>query len=975
MTTATLIGFLNNAALLMALAVIYDVVFLRQPDPASTLPQIPLGIILGILGIGIMLNPWEVLPGVIFDTRSVLLCVTGFFFGPVTTLITVALTGGYRLILGGTGAWTGFAVIAASGAIGLAWRHLRKKDVGTVSPAELYVLGLVTHGVMLLLMLTLPRAIAWNVLSKISVPVMLVFPLGTVLLGKLMINRHRRLQSEQALAASEEKYRSLVGSMTDWVWAIDLNGVHTFSNAVVENLLGYRSNEVVGNSAFPLMHTDSRNQAEATVAEAIAQKKGWTNLELKWLHKDGSTRLFQSSAHPAFDAEGNLVGISGIDHDITERKSVERALRESEETFRNLADNSLVGIYFIQDDRFQYVNPKFAAIFGYSVAECLADIPFQALVHPDDRALVEDRVHRRESGEIESDHHTFQGLRKNGDIVEVEVFGSSIRLDQKPAAIGTVLDITASKQTARALVESEKLLRKIAENFPNSYVSIIEPDYTVGFTSGGEFKQQNLDPDTFIGLTLEQVFHDQADTVKPYYARTFRGEACAFELCIDQQYQLYRSVPIYAEDGTIPRILVVVENITQRKQLEAQLQQAQKMETIGTLAGGIAHDFNNILFPIVGHAELLKEDVPPDSPLQNSIGQIYAGSLRARDLVKQILTFSRQDNHQVKLMRIQPIIKEALKMLQATIPAPIEIKPHVQADCGVIKADPTQIHQVVMNLATNAYHAMEAEGGELEIALEQVDLDAQDVTNLNLEPGPYACIRVADTGVGMDKDVARKIFDPFFTTKKQGKGTGMGLAVVHGSVHNAGGAIRVNSAPGRGTECNVYLPVVKSTVDERTAHVAQPLPGGTERILLVDDEQAIVFMVKQTLARLGYQVTAFTDSLEALEAFRAGPDRFDVVITDLAMPKMSGDRLVAELNAVRPGIPILLCTGFSEKIPADKTAAMGITTLLMKPIVRKDLAEKIRAVLDKTANSAPGATGGRNPVPERLCRNARNHAL
>jgi len=398
-------------------------------------------------------------------------------------------------------------------------------------------------------------------------------------------------------------------------------------------------------------------------------------------------------------------------------------------------------------------------------------------------------------------------------------------------------------------------------------------------------------------------------------------------------------------------ILSITRDITEQRKLEFQLQQSQKMESIGTLAGGIAHDFNNILFPILGYTEMLLGDVPEDSPFKDSLKGIYTSALRAKDLVKQILAFSRQDNSKLKLMKIQPLVKEVLKLIRATIPTTIEIKQDINPDCGVIKADPTQIHQIVMNLATNAFHAMEKKGGELKVSLKEMEFGPLDIVNPNMVPGIYVCLTVADTGKGMDKNLTDKIFDPFFTTKPIGKGTGMGLSVVHGIVTAMGGVIQVYSEPGKGTQFHVYLPVEK-TLSEKQATISKTkIQGGTEQILLVDDEHAILTMEKRMLERLGYQVTSRTSSLEALEAFRDSPDKFDLVITDMSMPNMSGDKLSVELTKIRPGIPILLCTGFSEIMSEEKAMLLGIKGFLFKPIVMNDLAKKVREVLDKMNSS------------------------
>ena len=416
-----------------------------------------------------------------------------------------------------------------------------------------------------------------------------------------------------------------------------------------------------------------------------------------------------------------------------------------------------------------------------------------------------------------------------------------------------------------------------------------------------------------------------------------------------------QTLPITIKNRDI--VLGIARDITERKQaeiekikLENQLRQAYKIESIGTLAGGIAHDFNNILFPVLGHTEMLLHDIPIENPAHSSLKKIYAGANRAKELVKQILTFSRQEENELRLMKMQPIIKEALKLIRSTIPTTIDIKQYIRKDCGVIKADPTQIHQIVMNLATNAYHAMEKDGGELKVSLKEIELGELDLINQDMTPGAHACLTVVDTGKGMDKELINQIFDPFFTTKEKGQGTGMGLSVVHGIVNNMNGAIKVYSEPGKGTKFHIYLPVVKSLSEKQENHqTKEPIQSGTERILLVDDEDAIITVEKLMLERLGYRVTSRTSSIEALEAFRESPDKFDLVITDMAMPNMPGDKLAVELTKIRPDIPVLLCTGFSDTMSEEKAASLGINGFLVKPIVMKDLSYKIRDLLDENS--------------------------
>jgi len=392
-------------------------------------------------------------------------------------------------------------------------------------------------------------------------------------------------------------------------------------------------------------------------------------------------------------------------------------------------------------------------------------------------------------------------------------------------------------------------------------------------------------------------------------------------------------------------VIGIARDITEELILNESLKQSQKMESIGTLAGGIAHDFNNILFPIIGYTEMLLEDIPNDSPFQKSLNAIYTGALRAKDLVTQILTFSRQENREMKLLKISPIIEEALKLVRSTIPTTIKIIKDIRSDSSIVKADPTQIHQIVINLTTNASHAMADSGGELRIGIKEVIMDRHKISTPTMKLGSYVCLFVGDTGLGMPQNVKEKIFDPFYTTKEKGKGTGMGLSVVHGIVASLGGIIEVDSEYGLGTEFRVYLPIIETIQEQRIIKSEERIAGGTEKILLVDDEKDILAMEKKMLERLGYQVTSCLDSIEALEAFRSHPNEFDIVITDMAMPKMAGDKLSLGLVQIRPDIPVLLCTGFSETMSEKKAASMGIKGFLLKPIVMRDLDQKIREMI------------------------------
>ena len=359
--------------------------------------------------------------------------------------------------------------------------------------------------------------------------------------------------------------------------------------------------------------------------------------------------------------------------------------------------------------------------------------------------------------------------------------------------------------------------------------------------------------------------------------------------------------------------------------------------------------FNNILSAIMGYTEMAIQGLDNDSTIRRYLEQVFKASERARDLVKQILAFSRQSDEKQRPLRVSPIIKEVLKLLRASLPSTIKIRQDIHEDRDTVFADPAQIHQILMNLCTNAEHAMRGTQGELKVSIVPVNLERPDdlIIHHDLSPGKYLRLTVSDTGGGIDKEIIDRIFDPFFTTKKPGEGTGLGLSVVYGIVKNYGGAITAQSEVGKGTEFNVYLPLLIEVEDRQEVKVEAPIPGGKERILFVDDEAALVQLATSTLSALGYEVTGRTSSLEALELFQARPDNFDLVITDMTMPNMMGSELAQQLMRLRPDIPVILCTGFSEAMTQEKARAIGVREFIMKPIVQRQIAEAVRRVLDE----------------------------
>ncbi len=410
-----------------------------------------------------------------------------------------------------------------------------------------------------------------------------------------------------------------------------------------------------------------------------------------------------------------------------------------------------------------------------------------------------------------------------------------------------------------------------------------------------------------------------------------------------------------------PAVLTIARDITDRieaekekAKLRSQLRQAQKMEAIGTLAGGIAHDFNNILQSIFGYTEIASIHASQGKDPSEALDNILTASQRAKGLINQILSFSRQSEQEKQAVQINLIVKEVLKLIRASLPATIEIKGSNLNNDAVVEADPIQIHQVMMNLCSNAHHAMREGGGTLKVNLVNVTIDRDRAARCGgIQEGPYIELSIQDTGHGIPPEYMERIFDPYFTSKEKGEGTGLGLAVVHGIISSHGGAITVESEVGQGTTFHVLFPKLsQTTATEKAATIKKPLrQEGTERILFIDDEPALIDIGQEILSSLGYQVTSCTSSEEALTLFKSSPDAFDLIITDLTMPKMTGDLLAKEFMQIRPEIPVILFTGYSDLVSRERFNALGIRDCLMKPLTRKDLAQSIRRILD-----APEAT-------------------
>jgi len=525
---------------------------------------------------------------------------------------------------------------------------------------------------------------------------------------------------------------------------------------------------------------------------------------------------------------------------------------------------------------------------------------------------------------------------------------------------GIIEDITERERIAQKLRKSET-------RYKDLFNSITDLVFTIDLK--GRFTSANSAMHRLFGYDLEEFIGRRvSDFMKPELAPKFEHEyligikkngnyegiSCYFRKDGSKFYLEYRSALVQPDKGD-PFISGIARDVTERtaaerkiKKLQKQVLQTQKMEAIGTLAGGIAHDFNNILSAVIGYTELALFDVEEGSHLQKSLNEVLQAGKRATDLVKQILTFSRQTEHEIKPVYLNPLVKEALKMLRSTIPTSIKLKENIHNDFLTIKADPTQIHQVIVNLVTNASHAVDEDSGFIKIGLEPFILDKYpNGVYAGWETGSYAKLTIDDNGSGISKAHIDHIFDPYFTTKEKHKGTGLGLSVVHGIVNTYSGHITVSSKVSQGTTFSIYFPLAEKEVMDIATDWTGPLPTGKEHILFVDDEPAIADIQKQILKQLGYTVTMRTSSTEALEAFRSMPEKFNLVITDMAMPNITGDKLAQEIKKIRPDTPVILCTGFSEKLHIQHTS-LNIDGFLMKPADKAKMAVTIQKILETT---------------------------
>jgi len=836
--SSILIEMLNNAALLIMLSLLYDMPGIRAKDPETAFSrQVFMGFLTGLVGIAVMLNPMHFGQGIVFDTRSVLLSISGLFFGTVPVIFAMIMTAAFRLFMGGAGAWTGVAVIATSGCLGLVWRYLGQGKKEEITTGGLYLMGLAVHGAMLLWMLSLPFQTAKEVLSAISLPVLLIFPAATVLLGWVMKNRGARQRSEEHLRQSRARYEKAqkMGKVGNWEYNIQTT--EFWGSDEAKRIYGFDPDQDGFTTDEVETCIPERERVHQALVDLLEKGKDY-HLEFDIITKDTRERnTIISIAELEKDKEGKPLKISGVIQDVTTSKKAAEALQKSEERLRAIFQAARNVSFIITDmeDPDPHIlefSPGAETIFGYDKTEVIGK-PVSMLHLPRDAAKFPQAHERMRQGKT-----GFSG--------------------------------------------ETTLVRKSGEQFP----------------------------------------------------------------------ALFSTYPLFDLHGEVYAGLGVSFDVSEKQKLEAQLLQAQKMESIGRLAGGVAHDFNNMLSIILGNTEMILEDMGPNHPFAVNLSEAHHAAQRSADLTKQLLGFARKQTVEPRMLNLNDTVGAMLNMLKRLIGEDIDLAWQPMDDLWPVFMDPSQADQILVNLSVNARDAIQGTG---RVTIETANVSFDEAwcrENPGFSPGAFVMIALSDTGCGMDKTTLDHLFEPFFTTKAVGRGTGLGLANVYGIVKQNKGFINVYSELDQGTRFKIYLPCHSHRIIPAEKPVlVQATDRGRETLLLVEDEEAILRVTTLILERLGYTVLAAAGPKEAIQLAQGQGHKISLIITDVIMPEMGGRDLAVHLSALYPNLKCLFMSGYT----ADAVSHHGILDkgleFIHKPFSTQELSAKIRKILDGDKNA------------------------
>lgn len=793
----------------------------------------------------------------------------------------------------------------------------------------------------------------------------------------------RKIKTE--LLKNEARFKALMEQNPISIEIYRPDGTHQEVNHAWQELFGVKPEDTIGKYNC----LQDKQAAEAGAAKAFKNVLAGKSISIPDVEYDpalsgypeGRKRWLRSNFFPVKDDNGIVQHVVLMHEDITDRI-------KTQERYKWLVETSNEAILIVQNGFIRFHNNKLVELLGF-LPEEIQSMQYQDFVHNDDRERIIKVHQKRLNGETIDDLTRFRVTTKTGEIIWLQTNAVLVDWDDKPASLIFASDITELKNSEEKLNQYKKHLEQLVDertkDLERTNKQLAEQIEVREKTEKALFEEKSKLEAILAamkdGLTVQdrnfKVLYQneahksrQGDCAGEFCHKAYQNNDSVCKECImakcfkdgnihqheasaigkngETIYMEVTASPIKDEQGNIISGVEVVRDITDTKKLTAQLLQKQKIEAIGTLAGGIAHDFNNILTGILGYAELSLLESQKGKVDPNALNSIIEGSKRAADLVKQILTFSRQAAHEYIPLELRPLVNEAIKLLRASLPSTIKMAQEIDSDCGIVLGDATQIHQIIVNLCTNSLHAMRETGGNIDIQLHGISFDADIFREDKTIPaGHYVILSVSDTGHGMDQKTKNRIFDPYFTNKKQGEGSGLGLATVHGIVNNHRGYITVDSAPGKGTKFDIYFPVVDHK-EHYPGHVPlklADLPTLKGTVLLVDDEEIVLHLAKAILEKIGCQVKTYTNVREALEAFEKDPHAYDLVITDQTMPSLTGYEFAKKILTMRPGTPIILATGYSDLVDEKKARQAGIHTFLMKPFDLHSLSKAVSQIL------------------------------
>lgn len=755
-------------------------------------------------------------------------------------------------------------------------------------------------------------------------------------------------QTIQDLKERENHFSSLLAGIPVGLYRTDPDGQILEANPALVEMLGYddKKSLLSANSAqFYVNPEDQKEQRRILAGDGILR-----GFETELRRADGSTFWVKDSAKVVENENGRIF-FEGSLEDIDERKKTERSLIINQHNMRGILDATLETIVLIDRQGMIAAANKTASLrLGVGIKDLVGSCVYDYF--PAD--VAEDRKQKWEKVFAEGGPLFFEDSRDGRTYAQsaYPVFGNNN--DHVEHVVLFASDITKRKQAEKDSHENEVRYRQLFE-MESDAIFLIDSDT-------GKILEVNHAATAIYGYSRDEFLKMNHTDVSAEPNET-RKAALGGKTAIPIRYHKKKDGTVFPVEITATHLvwkdhnahIAAIRDITfriqeqeKRIELEKRLNQSHKMEAIGTLAGGIAHDLNNILSVIIGNTELAIFDLPKWSSAQENLKGVRDATLRARDLIKQILLFAHQKEEPISNIRVEPIVKESLKMLRSSIPTTVHMKDQIKGNLPSIYSNPSQIQQIIINLCTNAAQAMEDEGGTINFSLDGFDLELPLGTVTGTIPaGRYLRLKVADSGPGIPKQNHERIFEPFFTTKSVGEGTGLGLSVVHGIVKALKGGMIMESENGQGTTFTIYVPAFENAMIEEVREENTLYPKGTERILFVDDEPMILKLGKQMLEHLGYQVKTQSSGTDAMECFKTDPNRFDLVLTDMTMPGMRGDKLAMEILSIRPDIPIVLCTGYNKQISEEKAKETGIQAFLMKPLTQRELANTVRRVLDE----------------------------